>query len=90
MHYLHFQWSETVFRNGVHLSRLITTRPVTTGYSGAVKIFFVLLPQFLCAQKNLFETYNKNLASLKTYSPLHTLKPGYGPGYDADATFLGL
>jgi len=43
----------------------------TVGHSGEVTTISFCAPKFCCAQKNLFQTYdkNKNLFLLKTYFP---------------------
>jgi len=61
------------------LSGDVPPRPAdTVGHFGAVlPKSFLYLPKFCCAQKNLFQTYdkNKNLSLLKMYFAPQTLKP---------------
>ena len=62
---------------------MVLPRPAdTVGHSGQLPPNILCPAKFCCAQKNLFQTHdkNQNLSPIKMYFPLITLKPGYGPG----------
>jgi len=66
--------------------------PLTRGAFGGVIPKSFCPPEFCCAQKNLFWTYekHKNLPPIKMQFPSQTLKPGYGPGSAKIVSEIGI